>query len=152
MRTTLANMCTGVCFSCMPCSPANANTTWMPIAKCCPNGYLTRTHAGGSQELLYSSLFILCFPMETVRTDDAPMLSCGRNGTGPARAPFSRLAQKPKFACSQIHTLQPSGPTSADPFHQTTYQQKTFRTFFFDDDKGPGICLPWWQSVCYLNV
>jgi hypothetical protein len=107
MCTILQELWTDARSSCKPCSPANANITCMPTAKCCPHWHLIQKHAWRSQ-----GITLFC-PIHTTHSDAMTMLSFG---TGQARAPVSRFVHMPDFACFQIHTLQPSGPNSSAPF------------------------------------
>jgi hypothetical protein len=80
-------MCTGAHSRCMPCCPARANITCMPSASCCSYGRLGHEHGWGIQDT-----FLFC-PMNTIHTDCALLLSCGRNGTGSAQALCQGLCQ-----------------------------------------------------------
>jgi hypothetical protein len=105
---------------------------------------LDSKHAWGSQD---KTTFCR---NNTVRTDDVPMLSCGRNGTGQVGHLCRELCTCQIFSCFQIHTLLPSGPTSSGIFHQNTFHQKSFETLFAIVRTTRH--LPSWQSGCYESV
>jgi hypothetical protein len=86
---------------------------YMPTAKYCANGHLTQTQSWGSQDKI-----LFC---PTIHSDAVPMLSCGRDGAGPARAPVPRFVHAPDFMFPNSHQRP------LHLFHQNTSHQSLLR-------------------------